>query len=89
MEFGIVFWFLFYLAFFCLSTYLGYQKGNLIAGILLGYVLGPIGALLMYMSKDRKHISCPSCQAEINKRSYICPKCHAKVGVSATAVHGG
>ena len=89
MEFGIVFWFLFYLAFFCLSTYLGYQKGNLIAGILLGYVLGPIGALLIYMSKDRKHITCPSCHAEIHKRSYICPKCQVKVGVSAATAQEG
>ncbi|PSU35223.1 hypothetical protein C9I99_07830 [Photobacterium lutimaris] len=85
MEFDIAFWFCFYLAFFCLSTYLGYQKGNLIAGILLGYVLGPIGALLMFMSKDRRHIECPSCHLEIDRRSYICPKCHVQIGLRAGA----
>ncbi|PSW18263.1 hypothetical protein C9I98_17270 [Photobacterium sanctipauli] len=73
------FWFCFYLVFFCISVAIGYQKGNLIAGVLLGYVLGPVGALLMYMSKDRKHIECPECHQSIHKNSYYCPKCQHKV----------
>ncbi|MGF1693169.1 hypothetical protein [Photobacterium kagoshimensis] len=75
----IVFWLCFYLFFFILAVAIGYHKGNLVAGILLGYVLGPIGVLLLCLSKDRKHITCPYCDAQIHKRSYFCPKCREKV----------
>ena len=79
MEFSTLFWFSFYAFFFFISSVIGYQKGHFIAGVLLGYVLGPIGALLMYFSKDKKHIACGSCQAEIHHKSYYCPKCNAQV----------
>lgn len=81
MTFNIIFWLCFYLFFFALSVYIGRRKGNLIAGVLLGYVLGPIGALLMYFSKDRRHVTCPSCQQLIEKNAYICPHCRSKVGI--------
>lgn len=75
----MIFWLSFYTFFFIVSVYIGYCKGNLIAGVLLGYVLGPIGFILMCMSKDRKHIECPSCHAYIHKNSYFCPECRSKV----------
>ncbi len=77
------FWLLFYLFFFLVSVCLGYKKGHLLAGILLGYVLGPVGAILMYLSKDKRHVECPNCQQMILRDSYICPKCKCKVRVSA------
>lgn len=79
MTINMLFWLVFYLVFFLLSVFIGYRKGNVIAGILLGYVLGPIGALLMYLSKDKNHILCPSCQHSIHRQSYYCPKCKSKV----------
>jgi len=57
---------------------MGYWKGNLVAGILLGYVLGPIGVICIYLSKDRRHMNCNNCATRINIKSYYCPCCHAK-----------
>jgi len=74
----MLFWLGFYLFFFLLSTYIGYQKGNLVAGILLGYVLGPIGVICIYLSKDRKHMICQSCNSKIHVKSYFCPQCKTK-----------
>ncbi len=74
----MVFWLGFYLFFFILSVAIGYHKGNLIAGVLLGYVLGPIGVALMCFSKDRKHTYCSSCHAQILQKDYFCPRCQAR-----------
>lgn len=85
MEFTTLFWFCFYMVFLVISSVIGYQKGHFIAGVLLGYVLGPIGALLMYFSKDKKHIICPACQAEIHHKSYYCPVCRSQVRGQVTS----
>lgn len=75
----MIFWLSFYFFFFALTAFIGYRKGNLIAGVLLGYVLGPVGLCLILLSKNRIKLSCPHCQALIHKHSYFCPHCDAKV----------
>lgn len=76
---NIVFWLSFYLLMLLASIIIGYRKGNIVAGALLGYVLGPIGVLILLFSKDRKMLPCPECGSKIHRHSYKCPKCHQKV----------
>ncbi len=78
MDSNMVFWLSFYGCFLMLSTYIGYRKNSLVAGILLGYVLGPIGVVLMLLSQDRKYGQCPQCHAKVHHKAYFCPKCEAK-----------
>ncbi|MUL01709.1 hypothetical protein GNP89_05710 [Aliivibrio fischeri] len=73
------FWLSFYLFFFLLTAFIGYRKGHLIAGILLGYVLGPVGLCLILLSKNRMKLTCPHCHTLIHKDSYFCPNCEKKV----------
>ncbi|MCL1140605.1 hypothetical protein [Shewanella pneumatophori] len=76
---NILFWLGFYLVMLVLSTVIGYSKGNVVAGALLGYVLGPIGVLLLLFSKDRRMLPCPECASKIHRHSYFCPQCQQKV----------
>lgn len=78
MESTMVFWLSFYSVFFLLSAMVGYYKRNVVAGVLLGYVLGPIGFILILLSKDRNHGRCPHCQSYIHVQSYFCPHCEQK-----------
>ncbi len=74
----MMFWLGFYLLFFFSSVLIGLINGHLIAGVLLGYLLGPIGVVLMYLSKDKKHMICSHCNASINVNSCLCPQCKTK-----------
>jgi ribosomal protein L40E len=74
----MIFWLGYYLFFFSISVLIGLFKGHLIAGVLLGYVLGSAGVVLMYLSKDRKQVICSHCNASINITSYLCPECKTK-----------
>ncbi|WP_037410754.1 membrane protein [Shewanella fidelis] len=76
---NILFWLGFYLAMLVISTIIGYSKGNVVAGALLGYVLGPIGVVLLLFSKDRRMLPCPDCGCKIHRDSYLCPQCKQKV----------
>ncbi|RJX71509.1 hypothetical protein DZ860_10710 [Vibrio sinensis] len=78
MSDNMVFWLSFYLFFMVVTTLVGYWKNNLVAGILLGYVLGPIGLILLLCSQDRRHGHCPHCAALVNNNAYYCPKCMQK-----------
>lgn len=76
---NITFWMTFYLIILVISAFIGHVKGNTIAGFLLGYVLGPIGLMLILFSKNRRTIECHACHEKIHKHSYICPHCQTKV----------
>lgn len=76
---NILFWLSFYLLMLAVSIAIGYRKGNVVAGALLGYVLGPVGVVLMLLSKDRKMLSCPECHKRVHRYTYICPYCQQKV----------
>lgn len=78
MDESMMFWLSFYFSFLAMSTYVGFKKNNLVAGVLLGYVLGPIGFMLLLLSFDRKQGRCPHCSAKIDRQSYICPSCEEK-----------
>ncbi|MFT5881381.1 MAG: hypothetical protein ACI86X_002521 [Moritella sp.] len=76
----MIFWLGYYLFFFFISVLIGLIKGQLIAGVLLGYALGSAGVVSMYLylSRGRKQIICAHCNESINVNSYLCPECKTK-----------
>lgn len=74
----MVFWLCFYGFFMVLTALIGYYKKNTVAGIILGYVLGPIGLILIVFSQDRRHGRCPHCHAKVDHHAYHCPSCAEK-----------
>ncbi|NLS12028.1 hypothetical protein HGP28_03865 [Vibrio sp. SM6] len=78
MDSPMLFWLCFYGFFLMLSAYVGYRKNNTVAGVLLGYVLGPIGLLLMFLSADRRCAHCPHCGIKVDFKAYFCPHCRQK-----------
>ena len=72
------FWLSFYLIFMVLTTLVGIWKKNTVAGVLLGYVFGPIGFALLLLSHDRRHKPCPHCQKRVDSHAYFCHYCHEK-----------
>ena len=78
MSDSMVFWLSFYVLFFVFTAYIGYRTNNLVAGVLLGYVLGPIGLVLLLLSQDRKYGRCPYCSAKVHHQAYFCHQCEKK-----------
>ncbi|MBW3695771.1 hypothetical protein EK599_08695 [Vibrio sp. T187] len=78
MEYSMTFWLGFYAFFLVLSTLVGIWKKNIVAGVLLGYVFGPIGFILLLLSHDRRHKQCPHCEKKVDSRAYFCPHCTHK-----------
>ncbi len=78
MESPMLFWLTFYLLFFLASSLVGYYKNQTVAGVLLGYVFGPIGLLLLLMSSDKRRGKCKHCGSMVDKHAYYCPKCKNK-----------
>lgn len=79
MDSDMLFWLSFYGVFFIASGVVGALKGRLIAGILLGYVLGPMGLVVILLSKDQRMIPCPHCGQKTHHHSYHCQHCNEKV----------
>ncbi|USD58713.1 hypothetical protein J4N45_09230 [Vibrio sp. SCSIO 43140] len=79
MESETFFWLMFYASFLVATSIVGALKGRFIAGVLLGYVLGPIGLVVMLFSKDKRMLPCPHCGQKTHRHSYHCQVCHEKV----------
>ena len=79
MEPEMLFWLSFYGFFLVLSVVVGAKKGRVIAGALLGYVLGPVGLILILCSSDKRMVPCPHCGGKTHRHSYQCQRCHEKV----------
>ncbi len=79
MDSEMVFWLSFYGVFFIASSAIGALKGRLIAGLLLGYVLGPVGLVIILLSKDKRMLVCPHCSEKTHRHSYYCQHCERKV----------
>ena len=52
---------------------IGANKGDGVAGFLLGLFLGVIGIIIIALTAG---IKCPYCQTKIHKNAIICPKCN-------------
>jgi len=55
---------------------IGSKKGVAVGGFFLGALLGPLGWLIMAVTKGNR-INCPSCRELIDPAAVICPKCHS------------
>lgn len=53
-------------------------------GCMLGFFLGPIGALIAWSMKDSDRVECPHCRSLIDSRATICPFC--RTGVTPQAI---
>jgi hypothetical protein len=72
------FWLSFYLLSMLATVGVGFWKGRVTAAVLLGYVLGPVGLLLLLLSDDKRHKFCPFCRARVYRYAYYCPRCGQK-----------
>jgi hypothetical protein len=70
--------FLVWLAFIIATIVMAQRKGQLLAGILLGFLLGPIGFLVVaLMSGDR--LPCPYCKELVIPGALLCPHCRSQL----------
>jgi hypothetical protein len=71
-----------FMAFIC--AVIGTMKGNPISGTFLGITLGPLGVLIVLLSKDKNRVPCPYCAKKIQKAAKICFYCQKEIVGNAT-----
>jgi DNA-directed RNA polymerase subunit RPC12/RpoP len=81
MEFIIFVW----VASLFVSIVIGAKKGNPVGGGFLGLVLGPLGAIIVLLSRDKNRVACPYCAEKIMKAAIICPHCHKELSQTKDA----
>lgn len=57
---------------------IGWVRGRLAVGILLGWLLGPIGWAIVWFGPN-KVLRCPACGTRLNPGFPTCPGCRAEV----------
>lgn len=57
-----------------IASNLGSRKGIATSSFFLGLILGPLGILLVYISKG-KTVTCPFCKKLIFQSLKVCPHC--------------
>jgi len=73
LEF-IVLWFLFGIV----AALIGKNKGQGCLGFIVGFLLGPIGLIIMIFTRGNRR-RCPHCKELINKDASVCPHCRREV----------
>ena len=58
---------------FLISVVIGTRKGNPIGGASLGYLLGPLGAIIVLLSGNKNRKACPYCADKKQKKAILCP----------------
>lgn len=58
-----------------LGAVIGSNKGVGCLGAILGFVLGPLGLLIVVVTPDETRVECPFCREKINKAAVVCPHC--------------
>ena len=66
--------FVIWICFAVIGSFIGEKKGRKNTGIVLGLLLGPIG-LIIILAMDGDKISCPHCKTKISPRATSCPRC--------------
>jgi hypothetical protein len=54
-------------------------------GFVLGFLLGPIGIMIVVMMSGNR-IPCPFCREKMNRRATVCPHCQRDVGARAMPI---
>lgn len=79
----LVFWFICGIA----GYMIGGSKGQGVLGFVLGFLLGPIGLLIAFLSAGNR-VQCPYCRKMIDPQATKCPYCQSDVAPSRVA-HAG
>jgi predicted amidophosphoribosyltransferase len=66
----------------CVSAVIGgliayLLNGRVGAGLLWGFLLGPLGWLIVFFLEDRRK-RCPACRSIVDALATVCPRCKAK-----------
>jgi len=71
-------WILVWVICIIIATILGSRKGMGASSFFFGLILGPLGVILVYISKG-KRVACPFCDKIIYKTSTVCPHCEKEI----------
>jgi len=70
-----------------LAAAFGSQKGTGCMSAIIGFLLGPIGLIVVILDKGNR-INCPYCRQLIDKKAVICPFCRSSlVSPPTNSVH--
>lgn len=61
-----------------ISSLIGNKKGETISSFFLGVLLGPIGIIIVLLTKGNR-IACPYCKKLIHKEATKCPYCQSDI----------
>ena len=76
MDEPFVMWvFFIWLTCVVISAVVGAKRGNPLGGTFLGVMLGPLGLVIVLLSKDKNRVPCPFCAEKIQKKAKICLFC--------------
>ena len=64
------------------AAIIGARKGEGLGGFILGVLLGPIGILIVAVSRGNRR-ECPACRELIHAAARICPHCRTEIGASS------
>jgi len=83
MDESFVMWvFFIWLTCVVISAVVGAQRGNPLGGTFSGVMLGPLGVLIVLLSKDKNRVPCPFCAEKIQKKAKICLFCRKELAES-------
>jgi predicted amidophosphoribosyltransferase len=74
MEYLIVWW----PSMAVVGGLIGLMNGRVLAGLVLGFFLGPIGWLIIFFLEDKRR-RCPACRGVIDPKTSICPHCRTSL----------
>lgn len=61
------------------SAAIGHRKGSPMGATFLGFVLGPVGLIIVLLSGSANRRPCPFCAEPILKKASVCPHCQRDV----------
>lgn len=76
-------WILVWVVCIITATILGSHKGMGPSSFFFGLILGPLGVILVYISKG-KRVACPFCDRPVYMTSTICPHCEKEIPATNT-----
>lgn len=65
--------------FIALGFYFGRAKNRGAEGAALGFLLGPLGTVVIYFLPPRLKRSCPLCFAGVHEKATVCPHCRSAI----------